>query len=106
MKKAISIILITLVVMVLPALSVAKTYVMTHHGYVAVASSVDQHSHEHEDASHHNDHRCCHGHLQLVSLPHRFDQAYYSSLRAKHATEYRFVVLTACLFPEFRPPIA
>lgn len=104
MKQAISLILITLLIMVLPALSVAKTYGVDHHDDSS-SSHVSAH-HQHDRATHHTSQQCCHGHVQVLSLPVTFDQFRPTTHRTQHVTEYRFVVTTTSSFPEFRPPIS
>lgn len=108
MKKAISFILITLLIMVLPALSAANSSALVHHDDDAssFADTADHHSHEHEGVAHQNGHGCCHGHVQVFSLPTSSIHPNYSSSSASHLTEYRFVVVAMSYFPEFRPPIA
>lgn len=109
MKKAISSILITLLIMVLPALSAANSSAVAHHddgSGSSFADTVDHHNHEHEGVAHHDGHGCCHGHVQVFSLPTSSVQPHYSYSAASHLTEYRFVVVAMSYFPEFRPPIA
>jgi hypothetical protein len=107
MKKAISSILITLLIMILPALSAANSSAFAHHvDASSFTDIVDHHSHEYEGVAHQNGHGCCYGHVQVFSLPTSLVPPRYSSSSASHLTEYCFVVATMSYFPEFRPPIA
>ena len=113
-KALFSVLLISIIVILLPAIIVTKSYELPKHGSVEHLlfdhgtghhfSSEASHGPE-QDNDHHENHHCCHSPSIEVTIPSLINFSQQDSLIITAISEYHFVIVDHHSRPDFRPPI-
>lgn len=108
--QVLSLILISVLIIVLPALSVGQSSEGLHLDSDRIYETLNLTSNHHNadgmGASQHENHHCCHSHTQVVPITSR---QYLTQVHPDHKPapiEYSFIIVAHESFPDFRPPIA